>query len=116
MPLDEYDAGERRFVRAHLPGADPDRDIVVTLRGDELGLRWQHRFDGLDCGSGATHCVTFEKHFRVPAGLTPDDFEAEHGDGVLLVSWPAVPSSATARLRGEPVERRVVVDLTGSPK
>ena len=40
---------ERRFVRAYLPDADPDRDIQVNLRGSALGLRCERRVEYPDC-------------------------------------------------------------------
>ena len=86
--------GERRFVRAYLPGADPDRDIQVNLRGSALGLRCERRVKYPDCDRKAAHHVEFDKVVGVPAGTTPDDVAAEYGEGVLLVSWPRAPSSA----------------------
>ena len=107
IPLEEYQEGERRFVRAHLPGADLDRDIEVTLVGSDLRLRFRRRVENLECESTASHCVTFDKVLEIPAGTTPDDVAAEYGEGVLLISWPAVPSSATAAgLHAVPVVRK----------
>ena len=94
LPIEEYEEGERRFVRAYLPGADPDRDIQVNLRGSALGLRCERRVEYPDCDRKAAHHVTFDKVVGVPAGTTPDDVAAEYGEGVLLVSWPKAPSSA----------------------
>ena len=41
----------------------------------------------------AHHVVTFDTVLSVPAGTSADDVAAEYGEGVLLVSWPKVPSS-----------------------
>jgi HSP20 family protein len=94
IPIEEYQEDERRFVRVYLPGADPDRDIRVNLRGSALRLRGERRVEYPDCDSTAPHHVTFDKVLSVPAGTTPDDVAAEYGEGVLLVSWPTVPPSA----------------------
>lgn len=93
LPIEEYQDGERRFVRAYLPGADPDRDIQVNLRARALGLRCERGVEYPDCESMAPHHVTFDKVVSVPAGTSPDDVTAEYGEGVLLVSWPKVPSA-----------------------
>ena len=94
IPIEQYRKGERRVVRAYLPGADPDRDIRVTLWGSALRLRCQRRVEYPDCDSADPHVVTFDKVWCIPAGTTADDVAAEYRDGVLLVSWPTVPSSA----------------------
>jgi HSP20 family protein len=93
LPIEEYQDGERRFVRAYLPGADPDRDIQVNLRAGALGLRCERGVEYPDCVSAAPHHVTFDKVVSVPAGTTPDDVTAKYGEGVLLVSWSKVPSA-----------------------
>jgi HSP20 family protein len=93
LPIEHYDEGGRRFVRAYLPGADLDRDIGVTLRGSALSLRCDRRLEYPDCDRKAPHHVTFDKVVSVPAGTTPDDVAAEYGEGVLLVSWPKVSST-----------------------
>ena len=76
LPIEEYQEGERRFVRAYLPGADPDRDIQVNLRGSALGLRCERRVEYPDCDRTAPHHVTFDKVVSVPAGTTPDDVDS----------------------------------------
>ena len=109
IPIEEYQEGERRFVRVYLPGADPDRDIMVTLRGSALRLRCQRRVEYTDCDSTAPHHVTFDRVLSIPAGTTPSDVAAEYGDGVLLVSWPMVQSSGRrtpSRLCAVPIDRR----------
>ena len=93
LPIEEYQEDERRFVRVYLPDVDPDR-VMVTLRGSALRLCCERRIEYPDCDSTAPHHVMFDKVMSVPAGTTPDDVAAEYGDGVLLVSWPTVPSSA----------------------
>ena len=49
LPIEDYEDGERRFVRAYLPGADPDRDIQLNLRGSALRLRCERRVGYPDC-------------------------------------------------------------------
>ena len=93
LPIEHYEDGGRRFVRAYLPGADPDREIQLNLRGSALRLRCERRLEYPDCDRTAPHHVTFDKILSVPAGTTPDDVAAEYGEGVLILSWPEVPSA-----------------------
>jgi HSP20 family protein len=97
MPIEAYDEGERRLVRAYLPGADPDRDIMVTMRERELRLRCHRRLGIQGCDSTVPHDVTFDLVVSVPAGTTSADVAAEYGDGVLLVS---IPTARAASARG----------------
>ena len=93
LPIEEYEEGERHFLRLYLPDVDLDRDIRVNLRGSALTLRCDRRLEYPDCDRTAPHHATFDKVVSVPSGTTPDDVAAEYGDGVLLVSWPKVPSA-----------------------
>src|SRR5688572_5130363 len=94
LPIEDYEEGGRRFLRVYLPGADPDRDIQLTLRGSALKLRCERRVEYPDCDRTAHHVVTFDKVLGVPDGTSADDVATEYAEGVLLVSWPKVPSSA----------------------
>jgi HSP20 family molecular chaperone IbpA len=93
LPIEEYEEDERRFVRVYLPDADPDRDIRVNLRESALRLRCERSLEYPDCDRTAPHHVTFDKVFSVPAGTTPDDVAANYREGVLILSWPEVPSA-----------------------
>jgi HSP20 family molecular chaperone IbpA len=94
LPLEEYQEGGLRVVRAYLPGADPSRDIVVTRQGSELVVRCRRRVENLECECADLHRVTFEKVWSLPAGTAPDDVAARYAAGCLFVSWPMDPSSA----------------------
>lgn len=94
LPIEHFEDGGRCFVRAYLPGADPDKDIQLNLRGSTLRLVCERRVDYPDCATAAHHVVTFDKVLSVPAGTSADDVTIEYREGVLLVSWPRVPSSA----------------------
>ena len=94
LPIEHYERVGRCFVRAYLPDADPDRDIQLDLRGSALSFHLERRVDYPECASAAHHVVTFEKVLSVPAGTSAEDVAAEYGEGVLLVSWPQVPSAA----------------------
>ena len=97
LPIEDHQHGERRCVRAYLPGADPDCDIQLDLRGSALRLRCERRVGYPDCDGKAHPAVTFEKVLSLPAGTSADDVAAEYREGVLLVSWPKVASSARRR-------------------
>jgi HSP20 family molecular chaperone IbpA len=94
LPIEHFERGGRCFVRAYLPDADPDRDIRLDLRGSALSVHLERRVDYPECASATHHVVAFDKVLSVPAGTSAADVAAEYGEGVLLVSWPRVPSAA----------------------
>ena len=103
MAIEEFEEGGRRFVRAYLPGADADKDILVTMRHGELRLRCERHVKRRDRDDTACHHFTFDDGLSIPAGTTPDDVAATYGDGTLLISWPTSPPS---RPRVLPLTRR----------
>ena len=93
LPIEHYQRDGRCFVRAYLPDADPDRDIRLDLRGSALRVRCERRVAYPECDKTTHHVVTFDTVLSVPAGTSADDVAGEYGEGVLLVSWPEVPSA-----------------------
>ena len=93
LPIEHYERDGRCFVRAYLPDADPDRDIRLNLRGSALRVRCERRVAYPECDKTTHHVVTFDTVLSVPAGTSADDVAGEYGEGVLLVSWPKVPSA-----------------------
>jgi HSP20 family protein len=96
IKVEEYQEGERRFIRADLPGIDPDKDIAVTVDQGLLRLHGQRRAEEHDRYRTEISYGSFERVLTLPAGTRPEDVTAEYADGVLTVSMPAaVPAVPT---------------------
>ena len=89
IKVDEYQEGERRIVRADLPGVDPDKDISVTVYDGLLRLHGVRRAEEHDRYRTEIRYGSFERVLSLPAGTKPEDVTAEYANGVLTVSLPA---------------------------
>jgi len=97
--VEECDEGDRHVIRADLPGADPVKDIEVTLEDGMLRLRGRRPADG------ETRHPSFERFVSCPPGTKADEVIAEYVDGVLTVSVPTT----------EPVAPQAIPVTYGEP-
>lgn len=96
--IEEYVEGDRRFVRADLPGIDPARDVELTVDGGILRLRGERRAEEHDEHHTEIRYGSFERVIALPPGTTPQDVNAEYVDGVLTVSMPTKASVASTKI------------------
>jgi HSP20 family protein len=101
--VEEFQEGERRIVRADLPGVDPDKDIAVTVDDGMLRLHGERRAEEHDRYRTEIRYGSFDRVLTLPAGTKPEDVTAEYADGVLTVSMPAVTPAAPQEI---PVKHR----------
>ena len=108
IKVEEYQEGERRIVRADLPGVDPDKDISVTVDDGLLRLHGERRAEEHYRYRTEIRYGSFERVLSLPAGTKPEDVTAEYADGVLTVSMPLATSTAPKQIpvthREPPVE------------
>ncbi len=104
---DVIETADGYVVTAELPGVK-DEDIEITTRAGMLTIRGDRRLEDevsddhyhrLERSYGA-----FERSFRLPEGVAPEDIHASVAYGVLRV---AIPKPA------EPESRRIPVQGTG---
>jgi HSP20 family protein len=88
--VEEFQEGERRFIRADLPGVDPEKDVSVTFEDGRLRLHGQRRAEEHDRYRTEIRYGSFERLLTLPAGTKPEDITAEYANGVLTVSMPAI--------------------------
>jgi HSP20 family protein len=109
-PLNVSRDEERCYVRALLPGIEPDKLQVsvdrtkVTIAGDRAALpepAYTKR-DGNEAGSASYHRReraegSFSRTLALDLGFEPQGVEASYRDGILTIALP-LASSAKARL------------------
>jgi HSP20 family protein len=100
IKVEEYQEGERRIVRADLPGVDPDKDIAVTVDDGLLRLHGERRAEQHDRYRTEIRYGSFERVLSLPAGTKPEDVTAEYADGVLTVSMPLATTTAPQQIPG----------------
>jgi HSP20 family protein len=108
IKVEEYQEGERRVIRADLPGVDPDKDISVTVDDGLLRLHGERRAEEHDRYRTEIRYGSFDRVLSLPAGTKAEDVTAEYADGVLTVSMPvaapATPKDVPVTHREIPVE------------
>ncbi|MFF6793632.1 HSP20 family protein [Streptomyces filamentosus] len=84
-------------LRAELPGMDPD-DIALTVDGDLLTVRAEHRESAGDKDHSEFRYGAFRRTVRLPDTIPADDVDASYADGILTVRVPMpAPDTRTAR-------------------
>ena len=108
IKVEEYQEGERRIVRADLPGVDPDKDISVTVDDGLLRLHGERRAEEHDRYRTEIRYGSFDRVLTLPSGTQPGVVTAEYADGGLTVTMPAPapvePKAIPVTHREAPVE------------
>ena len=92
--VEVFQEGERRIVRADLPGVDPDKDVSVTVDDGLLRIHGERRAEDHDQYRTEIRYGSFDRVLTLPVGTKPEDVTAEYADGVLTVSMPAATPAA----------------------
>lgn len=105
VSVDEYVDQETLVVRAQMPGADPDKDIEVSVAGGVLHIRAGRdeaggHSDGERFSSGLRY-RRFTRNLPLPEGVTDKDIKVSFRNGVLEVRTPlpAAPGIDAAERR-----------------
>src|SRR3954451_1798987 len=92
-------------VKAEVPGIDPDKDVDITLVGNELQIdvRHEEKSEHKDKRGYRSEFRygTFSRTVTVPGPVDEKDIRASYNDGVLEVRIP-VPEEAAGASRKSP--------------
>src|SRR5215210_713194 len=95
-------------VKAEVPGIDPEKDVDITLAGNELQIEVRHEEkSGHKDKQGYRsefRYDTFSRTMTLPGPVNESDIRASYTDGVLEVPVP-VPNQAQTASRKIPVSR-----------
>jgi HSP20 family protein len=98
--VEEFEEEGTRVIRAELPGVDPDKDVEITIEGDQLRIRAERRQEEKVEAKGRYRSEfrygSFARLLTLPAGAVPDDVKATYHDGVLEVRVPISSERAAA--------------------
>lgn len=90
--VEEFVDRETLVVRAEMPGADPDRDIEVSVAGGVLHIRAGREVSDEDSAGKGFHTGLryrpFDRNLPLPEGVTDTDIKVSFKDGVLEVRTP----------------------------
>jgi HSP20 family protein len=92
LRVEEYREAGTLVVKAEVPGIDPDKDVDITLAGNQLQIsvrheeRSEHR--GKEGYRSEFRYGTFARTVSLPAPVKEDDVRASYTDGILEVRIP----------------------------
>ena len=99
LRVEEYREAGTLVVRAEVPGIDPDRDVDITLAGNQLqiSVRHEEKSEHRDKEGYRSEFRygTFARTVSLPAPVKEDDVRASYTDGILEVRIP-LPEEAEA--------------------
>jgi HSP20 family protein len=89
--VDVSEAKDKVFVKAELPGLEA-KDVDVTISGDVLTIKGEKKKEEEE-KDGDHYCCeryygSFQRTFRLPAGVKDDKVEATFDKGVLKIVLP----------------------------
>lgn len=108
LRVEEYQEGNTLVVKAEVPGIDPEKDVEITLTGDQLhlGVRREEKSEHRSKHGYRSEFRygTFSRSVTLPAGVDQSDVQASYNDGVLQVRIP-IPEEPVAGSRKIPITR-----------
>jgi HSP20 family protein len=108
LRVEEYRDAGSLVVKAEVPGIDPDKDVDITLIGNQLQINVRHEerseHKGKEGYRSEFRYGSFSRTVTLPAPVEQNDVDASYTDGVLEIRVP-IPDEATAQSRKIPVSR-----------
>jgi HSP20 family protein len=93
LPVEEYQDGDTKVIRAELPGVNPDRDVDITVEGNVLTIeaRREERAEQKSHHGyhSEFHYGSFTRSFQLPVGVSEEEIHASYSDGILEIRIPA---------------------------
>lgn len=108
LRVEEYREGGSLVVKAEVPGINPEKDVDITLAGDQLRIlvRHEEKSEHKDKSGYRSEFRygTFSRTVNLPAAVNEQDIKASYTDGILEVRVP-VPEQSGNQARKIPVTR-----------
>lgn len=96
--IEEYVEDGRYVLRAELPGFDADKDITISVAGDQLSITAERTVDKHDKAHSEFFYGSFARTVRLPAGADADAIEARYDAGILEVTVPVKEEAGTRQI------------------
>lgn len=92
LRLEEYRDGNSMVVKAEVPGIDPEKDVDITLTGDQLTIEVSHQEKSEHKDKRGYRSEfrygTFSRTVTLPGAVQEEDIQASYTDGILEVRIP----------------------------
>lgn len=99
--IEDYRDNGDYVLRAELPGMDPEKDVQISVEGNELSITAERKVEKHDRTHSEFSYGSFTRTVRLPAGADADKVTASYTDGILEVTVPVKETTETKRI---PVE------------
>src|SRR5687768_8940860 len=86
--IEEYTDRDTFVVRAEVPGADPAKEISVTVRDGRLSIMVERTEERLDKVHSEFHYGSLARTVTLPAGAIEDRITARYEYGILEIRVP----------------------------
>jgi HSP20 family protein len=107
--VEESDEDGAHFVRAELPGIDPERDVEITITDGLLSVHAERREEKKEKTPHGYRTEfrygAFARTLPLPAGAREDEVAATYIDGVLEIRVPVDAEQAKSATRRVDVRR-----------
>ncbi|BCW51127.1 HSP20 family protein [Arthrobacter sp. 1088] len=108
LRVEEYRDGGSMVVKAEVPGINPEKDVDITLSGDELQINVRHEEKSEHKDKRGYRSEfrygTFSRTVKLPMAVSEQDVNASYTDGVLEVRIP-MPEQSEKQSRKIPITR-----------
>lgn len=88
--IEDYRDNGNYVVRAELPGMHPDKDVTVTVEGDELSITAKRSLEKHANAHSEFSYGSFTRTVHLPAAAAADKISATYQAGILEVIVPLV--------------------------
>jgi HSP20 family protein len=103
LRTEEYREEGTLVVKAEVPGIDPEKDMDITLTGDQLRITVRHEekseHKGKDGYRSEFRYGTFSRSITLPGPTDQNDVKGTYRDGVLEVRVPLPDQDISERRR-----------------
>jgi HSP20 family molecular chaperone IbpA len=91
--IEDYREDDNYVLRAELPGMDPEKDIRISVQGNELSITAERSVAKHDKAHSEFSYGSFARVVRLPAGAIAEDVAATYDAGILQVTVPIKPAA-----------------------
>ncbi|WP_258803693.1 Hsp20/alpha crystallin family protein [Pseudarthrobacter sp. NS4] len=108
LRTEEYKENGTLVIKAEVPGIDPEKDVDITMTGDQLRITVRHEEKSEHTGKEGYRSEfrygTFSRAVTLPGAADQSDVKATYIDGILEVRVP-LPEQEDTGKRKIPIVR-----------
>ncbi|MCI2417981.1 Hsp20/alpha crystallin family protein [Saccharopolyspora sp. K220] len=75
-------------IRSELPGVDPDKDIHISVEGNQLKINAERKHEERTDRHSEFFYGSFSRTMLLPASCNTEDIKAEYEAGILTIRVP----------------------------